>query len=77
MIFFDGDQSRAGVREAYESWSRFLTPDGIIAVHNSAPDNHRPDHDGQRLLVEEEIRPPHYADIRLVYSTTFARKTGL
>jgi len=73
MIFFDGDQSRAGVREAYESWSPFLKSGGVIVIHNSAP-NHRPDQDGSRCLVQEEIRPPDYEDIRLVYSATFARK---
>ena len=72
MIFFDGDQSRAGVRGAYDSWSPFLKPGGTIIVHNSAP-GHRPEQDGSRVLVEEEIHPARYSDIRLIHSLTVAR----
>ncbi len=74
LLFLDGDQSRKGVREAYDSWARFLRTGGIIAVHNSAPENHRPDHDGHRCIVEEEIKEPNYHHIRLVDSTTLATK---
>lgn len=73
LIFLDGDQSRAGVRAAYDAWIPFLKPGGIIAIHNSAP-NSRPEQDGPRVLVRQEIRPPVYSDIRLVYSTTVARR---
>jgi predicted O-methyltransferase YrrM len=75
LLYFDGDQSRQGVREAYDAWARFLKPGGIIAVHNSLPENHTPDHDGHRCIVEEEIKPPNYRNIRLVSSTTFATKS--
>jgi predicted O-methyltransferase YrrM len=74
MIFLDGDQSRRGSREAYESWSPFLRAGGIIAIHNSSPTNFRPDHDGHRCLVEQEIHSPQYTDVFLVDSTTLARK---
>src|ERR1700730_10362223 len=74
LLYLDGDQSRTGVREAYDSWAQFLRADGIIAVHNSAPENHTPEHDGHRCIVEEEIKQPHYCKIRLVCSTTFAIK---
>ena len=72
LFYLDGDQSRKGVREAYDSWACFLKAGGIIAVHNSAPENHTSEHDGHRWLVEEEIKPPKYSNIRLVSSTTFA-----
>jgi hypothetical protein len=75
LLYLDGDQSRKGVREAYDSWAQFLKPGGLIAVHNSAPDNHRAEHDGHRCIVEEEIKPPRYGNVRLVCSTTFATKT--
>jgi predicted O-methyltransferase YrrM len=75
LLFLDGDQSPAGARAAYESWSPFLRPGGVIALHNSDPSNFRPDHDGNRRLVDEEIATPKYADIHLVNSTTFALKT--
>jgi predicted O-methyltransferase YrrM len=75
LLYLDGDQSRKGVREAYDSWAQFLRAGGIIAVHNSAPENHTAEHDGHRCIVEEEIKPPRYRNIRLVCSTTFATKT--
>jgi predicted O-methyltransferase YrrM len=75
LLFLDGDQSRAGARAAYESWSPFLKPGGVIALHNSDPGNFRPDHDGHRLLVDEEIVTPKYTSIYPVNSTTFAFKT--
>jgi predicted O-methyltransferase YrrM len=74
LLFLDGDQSPAGAREAYESWSPFLKTGGVIALHNSDPGNYRPDHDGHRRLVEEEIAPPKYANIYIVNYTTFALK---
>jgi predicted O-methyltransferase YrrM len=75
LLYLDGDQSRKGVREAYDSWARLLRAGGIIAVHNSAPENHTAEHDGHRCIVEEEIKPPRYGNVRLVCSTTFAIKT--
>lgn len=75
LLFLDGDQSKRGARSAYDGWARFLRAGGIIAVHNSAPENKTAEHDGHRCIVEEEIRPPHYDSIRLVSSTTLAVKT--
>jgi predicted O-methyltransferase YrrM len=72
LLYLDGDQSREGVRDAYNSWAQFLRAGGIIAVHNSAAENRTPEHDGHRCIVEEEIKPPVYDTIRLVSSTTFA-----
>ena len=74
LLFLDGDQSRAGAREAYDSWSPFLRPGGIIAIHNSHPDNHPIDHDGNWHLVETVVHPPSYAEIHRITSTTFARR---
>ncbi len=36
MLFLDGDQSPEGARSAFDVWSPFLKPGGIIAVHNSS-----------------------------------------
>jgi MMP 1-O-methyltransferase len=74
LLILDGDQSRAGAREAYDAWARFLKPGGVIALHNSRPKNQTLDHDGYRCLAEEKIKAPDYRDIKLVRSTTFAVK---
>jgi predicted O-methyltransferase YrrM len=76
LLALSGDQSPAGARAAYDGWAPFLRPGGLIAVHNSAPGPHAETHDGNRLLVEQEILPPVYTDIRLVGATTFARLSG-
>jgi hypothetical protein len=74
LLYLDGDQSRKGVREAYDGWARFVKVGGAIVLHNSAPENYTPDHDGHRCIVEEEVKPPRYDNIRLVGTTTFATK---
>lgn len=74
MLALSGDQSPAGARAAYEGWSPFLKPGGIIAIHNSSPREYQPTHDGNRRIVVEEIVPPTYVDIRLTVHTTFARR---
>jgi predicted O-methyltransferase YrrM len=76
LLLLDGDQSRAGARAAYDSWSPFLKVGGIIAIHNSNPRMYAHDHDGHRLLVLEEIVAPRYTEIRLIVATTFARKVN-
>jgi MMP 1-O-methyltransferase len=75
LLVLDGDHSRQGARDAYESWSPFLKPEGIIAIHNSNDRVYSHDHDGNRRLVVEEIFPPRYTDIHLVATTTFARNS--
>ena len=75
LLFLDGDQSYEGVQIAYKSWSPFLKPGGMIAVHNSAPGSYQPDHDGSMRLVSETIRHPQYREVQCIGITTFARKT--
>jgi predicted O-methyltransferase YrrM len=74
LLFLDGDQSREGARKAYDAWAPFLKETGIIALHNSMPENRTPHHDGHRRVVEEKITSDYYHNIRLVSSTTFAVK---
>ena len=76
LLVLDGDQSYRGARAAYESWTRFLKPGGILAVHNTAPRVYAPDHDGNRRLALEELTAPGYLDTHRISSTTFARKAG-
>jgi predicted O-methyltransferase YrrM len=74
MLFLDGDQSPQGARAAYEQWSPWLRVGGLLAVHNSSKRIYAEGHDGHRRLVVETVRPPQYADIVCVGTTTFARK---
>jgi predicted O-methyltransferase YrrM len=76
MLFLDGDQSPAGARAAYANWAPFLKNKGIIAIHNSASGSYAAGHDGHMRLAMEMLRPPQYAEIMCIGSTTFARKIG-
>jgi predicted O-methyltransferase YrrM len=67
MIFVDLDPAGEAAGDAFKSWLPFLKAGGVIAIHNSEPDGPRPP-------VEEQIRPPCYADLRVVDGTTIARK---
>jgi predicted O-methyltransferase YrrM len=76
LLVLDGDQSPAGARAAYECWSPWLKPGGVIALHNSNPRAYAAEHDGHYLVATEEIHPPSYFDRHLVGSFTFARKAA-
>jgi predicted O-methyltransferase YrrM len=76
LLVLDGDQSRRGARAAYESWSPFLKPGGVIVVHNTEPRVYAADHDGNRLLALEEILPPRYTSVCLIGATTFGQKVA-
>jgi glycosyltransferase involved in cell wall biosynthesis/predicted O-methyltransferase YrrM len=76
LLVLDGDQSREGARAAYDSWSPFLKPGGIIALHNSNDRVYADDHDGHRRLVVEKIVGPKYKEIELIGTTTFALKAS-
>ena len=76
LLILDGDQSPAGVRAAYEGWSPWLKPGGVIALHNSSPREYGAEHDGHFLVATKEIQPPRYIERRLVGSITFARKAA-
>jgi MMP 1-O-methyltransferase len=74
LLFVDGDQSPRGARTAYEAWSPWLKTGGVIALHNSNPREYEPGHEGHFLLAQRELKPPHYVDVQIVGSGTFARK---
>jgi predicted O-methyltransferase YrrM len=76
LLFLDGDQSREGVREAYEAWSPFLKAGGVIALHNSVPPSRDPTHDGHLRVATESIHAPEYANVRTVTTTTFATQVA-
>jgi len=75
LLFMDGDHSVEEARQTYQAWSRFLKSGGVIAIHNSRNDvPYAEGHDGSMRLVAEAIRPPRYADIHCIGTTTFARR---
>jgi predicted O-methyltransferase YrrM len=76
LLLLDGDQSPRGAREAFDSWAPFLKPGSIIVLRNTRPRQYAEGHDGHRRLVEEQILPPRFTDVRLVGATTFARKSA-
>jgi Methyltransferase domain len=74
LLFLDGDESPAGASVAYGAWAPFLKVGGTIAIHNSRPGVYAKSHDGLMRLANATIRLPDYAHVRLVGSTTLARK---
>jgi hypothetical protein len=74
MLYIDLDVSGEAAEAAYDSWSPFLKPGGIVVVHDSEPGDQRPDYDNRPPPIEERIRPPDYTDIWVVDGNTFARK---
>jgi predicted O-methyltransferase YrrM len=76
LLILDGDQSPAGARAAYEGYSPWLKPGGVIALHNSSPREYTLEHDGHYLIAREEIHPPGYVERHLIGSITFARKAA-
>jgi predicted O-methyltransferase YrrM len=75
LLILDGDQSPVGARAAYEGFSPWLKPGGVIALHNSNPREYDPEHEGHYLIAVEEVHSPQYSNRRLVGSITFGRKT--
>jgi predicted O-methyltransferase YrrM len=76
LLILDGDQSPAGARAAYEGWSPWLKPGGVIALHNSSSREVGAGHDGHYLVAAKEIQPPRYIEPYSVGSITFARKAA-
>jgi hypothetical protein len=74
MIYIDLDVSGEAAGEAYDSWCHLLKPGGIIVVHNSDPEDHRPSENPDRRPIEDRLRPPSFTDVRIVDGNTFARK---
>jgi hypothetical protein len=74
MLFLDGDQSPAGARLAFDLWSPWLKPGGILALHNSAPRGYEPEHDGHYLLTQSVAVEPAYQFLELAGSTTYLMK---
>lgn len=76
MLFMDADQSRDGVKEAFELWSPFLKDGAVLAVHNTLDREYAEGHDGHFELVKTSIKPPAFEIDRMVWTTTFARRTS-
>ncbi len=74
MLFMDGDQSPRGVAAAFESWSPWLKPNGLLALHNSNPRAYAEGHDGHYVLRERLLAARSYTLSEEVGSTTFLRK---
>lgn len=76
LLFLDGDQSPAGAKSAFSTWTRFLKPGGIVALHNSGERVYAEGHDGHYRLAGNELRSAAFRDVRLVGSTSFAVRTS-
>jgi hypothetical protein len=74
FLILDGDHSVEGAKEAFENWTPFLKPGGILVLANSPVGKRTPGHDGNGRIVEAEFNTPNYTDIRQYGSTAMATK---
>lgn len=74
LLFLDADMSPKGARRIFESWAPFLKVGGWIAIHNSDEREYDPEHEGNRLIVVEELLEPNWSGLETVHSLTFAQK---
>jgi MMP 1-O-methyltransferase len=74
MLFMDGDQSPWAVSAAYESWSPWLKPNGLLALHNSNERLYAEDHDGHYQLRRRLLVAGSYSLAEEVGSTSFLIK---
>jgi predicted O-methyltransferase YrrM len=77
MLFMDGDQSPHGVSAAFESWSPWLKPTGLLALHNSNPRVYAEGHDGHYRLRERLLAAASYSLVEEVGSTSFMMQQAL
>lgn len=74
LLLLDADHSRAAARAGYEAWIPFLRRGGTLVVRNTRDREYAEDHDGNRMLVIEEVHAPRFGNVRQVGATTFAVK---
>lgn len=74
MIFMDGDQSPEGVLSAWNVWERWLKPNGVVALHNSALREYAPEHDGHFQLRQRLLEKSNYSLIEEAGSTSIFRR---
>lgn len=73
LLLLDADHSPDGAREAFESWTPFVKPGGIVVLDNTEDRVYAPLHDGNYLIARERLKPPHFENVHRVANTTFAR----
>jgi len=84
LLFIDGGHLYEDVKRDFEQWSRFLTPDGRILLHDSRKDNYEDDPedrvfsrgwDGPTRLADKLRMSGDFEVVDVSYSiTVFARK---
>jgi predicted O-methyltransferase YrrM len=71
LLLLDGHQSYDDVRAAFEAWTPFLQPDGVLAIHNSRAGYREDTHDGSARLAETLVPGAGFEIIQRVGSMTF------
>lgn len=70
LLWVDGSHFYEHVEKDFTLWSKFISPGGVIAFHDTVAWN------GPRRVVEDYIHGNRdFSDIRLVGSITYARKS--
>ncbi len=70
FLFIDGDHSWQGIEQDWLAWTRFLVPDGIVALHDSRSVPTRPDLDSVRYTEQVVLRDERFRLVETVESLT-------
>jgi predicted O-methyltransferase YrrM len=72
LLLLDADHSPEGAREAFDQWTPFARPGGMVVLDNTADRAYAPTHDGNYRLAKERLKLPRFTNVCRVEGTTFA-----
>ncbi len=77
FLFIDGDHSWRGIAHDWTTWSRFVEPNGIVALHDSCEIEGRPVADSVRYTREVVLADTRFTCVDRVDSlTVLLRRTA-
>ena len=77
FVFVDGDHSYEGLRQDWEGWSPLVTPDGIIALHDSLLPAGKVDAGSVRYSNEVVVHDPRFEIVDEVFTLRVLRRRAL
>ncbi len=78
FVFVDGDHSYEGLRDDWQAWSGLAAEGGVIALHDSRPDDRHPIHEAGSVIFTNDVilRDPRFAVAETVETLTVLTRLG-